>query len=391
MTPWLGITWGISNRYGWGVYGLNLVRELLRKGGTFPVCFGEIAANTLNAETCELLAPVIKFQKDNLSSFMRETKVARLRDAVVVHALGNDAEWSLISNSIEGDKNVGVIFFEHSNISEAGLNRLSKLDQVVAGSTWNAEVLIAAGAQNVVTVFQGIDTSLFRPMPSSGAYDGKFVVFSGGKLDYRKGQDIELSAFRAFAQNKDDVILAAAWHNLWPLTAAQFRHSPHLKTMPYVDAQQRLNITRLATDNGIPGSKFVDLGLIPNEEMPDVLKEMDLAVFPNRCEGGTNLVAMETMACGVPCILAKNTGHLDIMNDGNCWVLEQQEPVSFEDMATDGWGESSVDELVALMERAYENRPQCRAIGQAGAQFMRSWSWQSQIELLLSNVEKILK
>jgi glycosyltransferase involved in cell wall biosynthesis len=153
----------------------------------------------------------------------------------------------------------------------------------------------------------------------------------------------------------------------------------------------RSNITRLATDNGIPGSKFVDLGLIPNEEMPDVLKEMDLAVFPNRCEGGTNLVAMETMACGVPCILAKNTGHLDIMNDGNCWVLEQQEPVSFEDMATDGWGESSVDELVALMERAYENRPQCRAIGQAGAQFMRSWSWQSQIELLLSNVEKILK
>ena len=390
MTPWLGITWGISNRYGWGVYGLNLVRELLRKGGTFPVCFGEIAANTLNAETCELLAPVIKFQKDNLSSFMRETKVARLRDAVVVHALGNDAEWSLISNSIEGDKNVGVIFFEHSNISEAGLNRLSKLDQVVAGSTWNAEVLIAAGAQNVVTVFQGIDTSLFRPMPSSGAYDGKFVVFSGGKLDYRKGQDIVLSAFRAFAQNKDDVILAAAWHNLWPLTAAQFRHSPHLKTMPYVGADDRLNITRMATDNGIPESKFVDLGLMPNEEMPGILKEMDLAVFPNRCEGGTNLVAMEAMACGVPCIISRNTGHEDIINDGGCWVLEQQDRVSFEGMATEGWGESSVDELVALMENAYKDRAEGRKIGQNGAEFMHAWSWPKQIDLLLLNVEKAL-
>ena len=390
MTPWLGITWGISNRFGWGVYGLNLVRELLRKGETFPVCFGDIAVNTLNDETRELLAPVIKFRNDNLSSFMRETKVAQLGNAVVLHALGNDAEWSLISNSIEGDKNIGVIFFEHSDISAAGLNRLSKLDQIVAGSTWNADVMIDAGVKNVVTVFQGIDTSLFRPMPRSGTYNDKFAVFSGGKLDYRKGQDIVLAAFKAFAQERDDVVLVTAWHNLWPLTAAQFRHSPHMSTLPYVGADDRLNITRMATDNGIPESKFVDLGLLPNEEMPGVLKEMDLAVFPNRCEGGTNLVAMETMACGVPCILSQNTGHMDIINDGGGWVLEQQNRVSFEGMATEGWGESSVDELVTLMEHAYENRAQARKIGQTGAEFMRSWSWPTQIELLLSNVEKAL-
>lgn len=390
MTPWLGITWGISNRFGWGVYGLNLVRELLRKGQTFPVCFGDIAVNTLNDETRELFAPVIKFQKDNLSSFMRETKVAQLGNAVVLHALGNDAEWSLISKAIEGEKNVGVIFFEYSNISPAGLARLSKLDQIVAGSTWNADVMKAAGVNNVVTVFQGIDTSLFRPMPRSGKYEGKFAIFSGGKLDYRKGQDIVLAAFKEFSKDRDDVVLVTAWHNLWPLTATQFRHSPYITTMPYVTADERLNITRMATDNGIPESKFVDLGLLPNEEMPAILKEMDLAVFPNRCEGGTNLVAMETMACGVPCILSKNTGHMDIINDGGCWVLEQQAPVSFEGMATEGWGESSVDELVALMEHAYDNRAEARKIGQNGAEFMSSWAWPKQIALLLSNVEKTL-
>jgi glycosyltransferase involved in cell wall biosynthesis len=50
--------------------------------------------------------------------------------------------------------------------------------------------------------------------------------------------------------------------------------------------------------------------------MPSVLQEMNVAVFPNRAEGGTNLVAMECMACGLPVILSGNTGHLDLIENG---------------------------------------------------------------------------
>ena len=47
-----------------------------------------------------------------------------------------------------------------------------------------------------------------------------------------------------------------------------------------------------------------------------LLKQADLAVFPNRCEGGTNLVAMEAIACGVPTVLSANSGHLDLLRPG---------------------------------------------------------------------------
>lgn len=387
MKPWLGITWGISNRYGWGVYGLNLARELLKAGKTFPVCLGDIAIDTLPAETQELFEPIVRFRRENLQHLMRKNQVARMNDAVVLHALGNNAEWTLLSQSIEGEKNVGVIFFEESEISPAGLARLSRLNGVVAGSTWNGEVLKAYGVNNVATVFQGVDTSIFRPQPANGTYDGKFAVFSGGKLDFRKGQDIVVAAFRIFAKRHKDAVLVTAWQNLWPLTAVQIKHSPHLTELPIVRADDSFDIVRYGTDNGIPGDQIVDLGLVPNERMPDILKEMHLAVFPNRCEGGTNLVAMETMACGVPCVIANNTGQRDLIDKGTCYVLEDQGTVDFEGMPTEGWGESSVEELVAAMENAYENHAERRKIGQRGADFMRSWTWPGQIAKLLDEVE----
>jgi glycosyltransferase involved in cell wall biosynthesis len=39
----------------------------------------------------------------------------------------------------------------------------------------------------------------------------------------------------------------------------------------------------------------------------------DIAVFPNRAEGGTNLVAMECIASGIPTILNPETGQRDLL------------------------------------------------------------------------------
>jgi glycosyltransferase involved in cell wall biosynthesis len=106
---------------------------------------------------------------------------------------------------------------------------------------------------------------------------------------------------------------------------------------------------------------------------------MDVAVFPNRGEGGTNLVAMECMACGVPTIMSRNTGHLDLVEDGACLSLDDQAPLQgpLEGPVGDvaGWGESSIDELVDLLERAYLDREAARRIGAAGAEFMRRFTW----------------
>ncbi|MDA8637467.1 glycosyltransferase family 4 protein [Rhodospirillales bacterium] len=387
MKPWLGITWSISNRFGWGIYGLNLVLELLKRESPAPVCFGDIVTDTLDDDLVQKLQPAIQFQQQNLQGFYKMGQTAKLGDAMVLHALGNGMDWSMVSQGVEGDLNAGVIFFEYSEISIDGRQRLSRLNGTVAGSTWNADVLKSWGIPNVETVFQGVDINLFRPITRTNAYEGKFAVFSGGKLDFRKGQDIVLAAFKRFAESHPDAVLVTAWQNLWPLTALPMKFSPHTQTLPDIRPDGSMNLQKWAAEHGVPAEQFIDLGMQPNAKMPDILKDMDLAIFPNRCEGGTNLVAMETMACGIPCVLSENTGHLDLTADDRGYVLHSQRRVDANALATDGWGESDVDELVACMEAAYDDRQNARDRGQAAANFMKTWAWPNQIDKLMTSLD----
>jgi len=351
----------------------------------------DIDEESLGPDVTAVLQPVIDFRNQNLKHFFRAQQVAQLKDTVVLHAMGNGMEWSLISQAVEGDANVGMIFFEYTEASPEACARLGQLNATVAGSTWNAELLKSWGVRNVETVFQGVDTEAFRPRVKQGTHEGRFAVFSGGKLDFRKGQDIVLAAFKAFSDRHDDAVLVTAWQNLWPLTALQMGYSPHLSTLPHVAPDNSMNFTRWAGEHGIAPEKFIDLGLRPNAEMPSILREVDLAVFPNRCEGGTNLVAMEAMACGVPCVVAANTGQLDLLGDAekdnHCYALADQSPVAIPGFATEGWGETSVEELVEAMEHAYQNRSEIKTVGQAGADFMRKWDWPTRIGELLEKID----
>jgi len=122
----------------------------------------------------------------------------------------------------------------------------------------------------------------------------------------------------------------------------------------------------------------LDLGAVPNAMMPQVLREMDIAVFPNRSEGGTNLVAMECMACAVPTILSTNTGHLDLVEDDACFPLQIQRPVAGLGAGvggTPGWGESNIEEIVSALEQAYADRAESRKRGERGAAKLAGFTW----------------
>ena len=93
------------------------------------------------------------------------------------------------------------------------------------------------------------------------------------------------------------------------------------------DKDGKLDVAAWGLANDIAPEQIIDLGNIPNVSMPPILREMDAAVFTNRSEGGTNLVAMECMACGMPVVLSRNTGHLDLIKDDNCFPLDDQRAV----------------------------------------------------------------
>jgi glycosyltransferase involved in cell wall biosynthesis len=182
-------------------------------------------------------------------------------------------------------------------------------------------------------------------------------------------------AFKQFSAKRDDAVLVASWHSPFTQISAGFKG--RLNAPLGVDGNGRLDVKRWARENGIDPGRVVDIGQVPNQQMPLILREMDTALQPSRCEGGTNFVAMEAMACGIPVILGNNTGVRDIIADGNAIPLKRQTPVSSPDgWGVEGWGESDIEEIVAALDALYDSTALRTQTGAAGARFMAGQTWQ---------------
>jgi len=209
-------------------------------------------------------------------------------------------------------------------------------------------------------------------------YQDSFVIFSGGKLELRKGQDIVIRAFKVLQDKFDDVLLINAWYNLWDQSVGTMQLSPYIRfEMPKGDYSRAVN--HLLAANGIDVRNVITLPSIPNREMPTVYRNSDIGLFPNRCEGGTNLVLMEYMACGKPVIASDTSGHQDILTDENSVPIKSSQP--FNVQTQDGkllfqWDDPNFDEVVSKLEWAYWHREELKEIGQnAGIDLsLTTWS-----------------
>ena len=94
------------------------------------------------------------------------------------------------------------------------------------------ELLNKLGIHNVVNIFQGVDTELFSPKNKSKKDPEKFVVFSGGKFEYRKGQDAVVSAFKRFYANHPNALLVFSWENPWVEIVSTIQYSKLVKGIP---------------------------------------------------------------------------------------------------------------------------------------------------------------
>jgi len=384
--------WGVSSYFGWGVYGLNLALFGSAAGRRVVTCCPftaqDLAIDPLRrARLGEFVAGSAALARD-LSR--HSGALVRVPGAVALHSLGNRLEYAARGAGgtvVVGDRTLGVVFCEDTTFDAAALARGRRYEALVAGSTWTAECLRAAGLGSVAVVIQGIDPTLFHPAPRLGLLDGRFAVFSGGKLEFRKGQDITLRAFRLFQARHPEAVLLAAWHSPWHGRFAQ--DLPALTGVAPVPVRPdgSIDARAWAAANGIPPQSVIDLGAVPNPLLAPVLREADAALLPSRCESGTNLVAMEAMACGLPTILAANTGHLDLIRPGLCHPLTRQRPVRpISGLGTDGWGDSDPEEAAALLEAIYTDRAGAARIAAAGAAAMANLTWAGQIDRLLARL-----
>ena len=345
-----------GDNFGWGVCSKYLKKELSNK------------INIINVDENEEL---IKTGKVN---------------GTIFHALNNNDFSGL--HPVRGKKNIGYTFFEYE-LSDAAVKNAANYDIILGGSSWNEMKLKEKGIENTGLLIQGIDPELFYPGKNEKNHE-LFVIFSGGKFELRKGQDLVLKAMQIIQQKFPDVILINAWYNLWPHTMHSMKFSKFLN-YEYKGETWKNFMVNLCKINNIDGNKVFSLPITPGNKLRDLYLNTDIGLFPNRCEGGTNLVLMEYMACGKPVIASFNSGHKDILTDSNSFLLKNMHEFKLFDNKTliADWEEPDIDEIIAKLEYAYYNRDALKQVGQKAGEYMKDYTWEKSADSLLKIVTNI--
>jgi glycosyltransferase involved in cell wall biosynthesis len=374
--------WQISTKHGWGVIGLNLALNWASDPQIESATSWFLPDLTdIDPLRARAIAPFIKRSEEMHNILQRYANGRVNYNGTFLACLNNDCEPSLGAHQVTiiGKPSIGMIVFENRPPLPIGIERAKAFPCIVTGSTWNEKILRACKIKSVRTVLQGIDPTLFHPGPKCDFFKDRFLIFSGGKAEYRKAQDIVLAAFKIFSERHSEAMLVTAWHNLWPKLIQSLDWSGLLRPVVITKSNQ-IDVYGWATANEIPPNRIVDLGLVPNYRMPAILREMNIALFPNRAEGATNLVAMECMACGLPTILSRNTGHVDIIQNDSCYTLDEQRQTLrgfTDDGGWAGWGESQIDEVVERLEQAFFDPAEAARRGRRAAQRLAQRTWQA--------------
>jgi len=284
----------------------------------------------------------------------------------------------------------GYTFFEENILLQDYIqNGRDNFDIVITGSKWCEEVLRNHGLDSVETVIQGVDQQIFNTYHSEKEiFKDNFVIFSGGKFEIRKGQDIVIKAYKVLQDRHKDVMLVNAWFNMWGDSMNTMAVSPHIKyevkSKDYATAMHGI-----LHDNGLDTERIVTLSPRPNAMMAKIYKNTDIGLFTNRCEGGTNLVLMEYMACGKPVIASYNSGHRDVINNDNAIMINNMKSI---DISRNGtkiavWDDPDLDETISQLEWAYQHRDKLDSYGTQAGNDMKEHTWKKSAEQFVEILE----
>ena len=168
---------------------------------------------------------------------------------------------------------------------------LSKADQVITVSQFNAKILLSLGvsSKKLRVIYNGYDEQIFRPISLQEARKKlglplkKKILLSVGNLVNIKGHSYLVDAMSIILKKRSDVILIIVGSGR-------------------LEIKLRNAINRLGLNK-----KILLVGSKPHEEIPIWMNASDIFVLPSLSEGFPTVIP-EAMACGKPIIGTKVGG-----------------------------------------------------------------------------------
>ena len=301
-------------------------------------------------------------------------------------------------------RNIGIaVPVEALELPRYILNAHRHFDRMISNSSWSGAMIRDAGFSDVTTIIHGADPR-FSPAErdvveeviesfGTGGWMNSvfptyppFIIFSGGKLELRKSQDIVIQAVGHMMQSHPDVRFICDWFNPWPETAKSIQ-----ATALYRKHQGKSTAAIMRAC----GIDFARTRMLQTEsstveehvaEKLEAMRSCDVGIFPNRAEACCNSIMCETMACSKPVVALYAHGQADVLDRDDPCVCKSYEPlvISNGKYSTSEWFEPNLDEVIANLEWVYANRDRSRAIGAANADRLRPLTMDSVASQYLS-------
>lgn len=237
------------------------------------------------------------------------------------------------------------------------------LDRVVAATSYEQRLLrqvYGVPAARVEVIPLGVDPERFNPGSRDAAREAleipatDRIVLAVGRIEPLKGLDILIRA------------------------AAQITDRSRLRLLIVGgDEQARAEFDRLRAITKEVGVEDIVtfVGAIPHELLPNYYRAADVVVMPSFAES-FGLVAVEAMASGVPVVASRVGGLASTVADGRSgYLVPWRCPEPFA-------------EKIELLLR---NEPLRAALGAAGVERMRAFSWESVVDQLVTLYDEVTR
>lgn len=347
------------NQLGYGVTGLNIVKQLSTKRKTSLWCIGQ--PQVTNQEDANIVSQCL--QNANFLDFNAPCiKIWHQHDMAQFAGKG---------------RRIGFPIFELDEFNKLEKHHLNSVDDLFVCSNWAKNVAINnlnLSKDNVHVIPLGVDISIFRPENTDSA--GKTIFFNCGKWEIRKGHDVIPEIFSKAFSEDDDV-------ELWMMC-----QNPFLKPDDELAWKNLYLKSKLASK-----IKFINR-VNTQEEVYNIMRQTDCGLFPARAEGW-NLELLEMMACGKHTIATSYAAHTEFCNSDNCHLIS----IDSYETAYDGqwfhgthgkWatlGQNQIDQAVEHC-RTVHSLKQSGNLTQntAGINTSSSFTWNNSINNILQHV-----
>lgn len=233
----------------------------------------------------------------------------------------------------------------------------------------------------------GVDIQEFTPEGQKMAFGdpNPFTFLTIMDVSVRKGPDILLKAyFEEFAkETPGKVMLIFKGYNGGGGEAERAK------------IQKTIEAAKVAA--GSQAEAFFLGGFLSDAQLPGLHRSVNAYVNSSRGEGW-DFPCLQSMACGVPCIMSKHSSHLDFGTEQNClWIdCVEKEITDPKFLALDArfyghsWWEPSVESLRKQMRWAYEHPQELAAKGAQARIDVKKFSWENSLRSVVTQLAKFV-